>query len=202
MKSGFNWTLTWIIILFVIIPVGGFLFFINNTEVRPFGLANKGELILPIRPVPVLELQQLDGTVVSEDLFRQRWTLITLVKDHCDDICRHNLYLMRQVQIAQGLESEGRLRYLLLVKNLGQMAEFQAIQKEHPRLKIAVIPSAIEEKVLDLLAIQEQREDVVRAQRIYFSDPLGNLMMRYEPNVVGRGLILDLERLLKISQIG
>ena len=37
---------------------------------------------------------------------------------------------------------------------------------------------------------------------IYLVDPQGYLMMRYPPNVEERGLIADIERLLKISKIG
>lgn len=41
-----------------------------------------------------------------------------------------------------------------------------------------------------------------RAPGIYLVDPQGYLMMRYPQDVDRRGLLADLERLLKISQIG
>ena len=202
MKSRFAWTLIWIIILFIIVPIGSWIFLRYNTDWRPFGMANKGELILPIRPIPSLDLEQVDGSAVTEKLFRKRWTLITLIQNRCNAVCRQNLYLMRQVQIAQGLEDEKRLRYVLLIKGAFQPAELQAIQKEHPRLKIATMPDQAEEKLLALFVMAESEQDMLAAQRIYLSDPLGNLMMRYEADAKGRGIIMDLERLLKISQIG
>ena len=37
---------------------------------------------------------------------------------------------------------------------------------------------------------------------IYIIDPLGNYMMAYPPNAEAKGILKDMERLLKISQIG
>ena len=38
--------------------------------------------------------------------------------------------------------------------------------------------------------------------RIYLVDPMGNLMMFYEPDADAKGMVKDLERLLKISYVG
>jgi cytochrome oxidase Cu insertion factor (SCO1/SenC/PrrC family) len=40
------------------------------------------------------------------------------------------------------------------------------------------------------------------ADNIYLVDPLGNLMMYYPSDADPRGMIQDLQRLLKYSQIG
>jgi hypothetical protein len=45
-------------------------------------------------------------------------------------------------------------------------------------------------------------EDVVSAGRLYIVDPLGNLMMRYDADVDPRGIIKDIQRLIKNSRIG
>jgi hypothetical protein len=37
---------------------------------------------------------------------------------------------------------------------------------------------------------------------VYVVDPLGNFMMSYAANAEARGMLKDLKRLLKISQIG
>ena len=38
--------------------------------------------------------------------------------------------------------------------------------------------------------------------RVYLIDPLGQLMMEYSPRAEPRGMIEDLERLLRISYVG
>jgi hypothetical protein len=41
-----------------------------------------------------------------------------------------------------------------------------------------------------------------RAHTLFVVDPLGNLMMRYDVRRDPRGLLVDLRRLLELSQIG
>jgi cytochrome oxidase Cu insertion factor (SCO1/SenC/PrrC family) len=40
------------------------------------------------------------------------------------------------------------------------------------------------------------------AERVYIIDPLGNLMMYYPPGAEPGGMLKDLQKLLKYSQIG
>jgi hypothetical protein len=41
-----------------------------------------------------------------------------------------------------------------------------------------------------------------QAERVYYVDPLGNLMMYYTPDADPTGMLKDLARLLKASRIG
>ena len=41
-----------------------------------------------------------------------------------------------------------------------------------------------------------------RARTLFVVDPLGNLMMSYDANSNPRGLLEDLQKLLRLSQIG
>ena len=45
-------------------------------------------------------------------------------------------------------------------------------------------------------------KDLPRFQRIYISDPLGNLMMSYPPDINPKGILKDLKKLLRTSRIG
>jgi len=47
-----------------------------------------------------------------------------------------------------------------------------------------------------------EAEDPLKMNRIYIVDPLGNLMMSYEPNVNPRDIYTDLKKLLRGSRIG
>jgi len=59
-----------------------------------------------------------------------------------------------------------------------------------------------------LAAVRAQFEQAVpkdaehRAGWVYIVDPIGNIMMRYAPGFAGPGLVKDLERLLRVSQVG
>jgi hypothetical protein len=43
---------------------------------------------------------------------------------------------------------------------------------------------------------------VANGQQFFLVDPLGNLMMFYDLDVPAKGMMKDLQKLLKISQIG
>ena len=45
-------------------------------------------------------------------------------------------------------------------------------------------------------------EDILRLDRVYIVDPLGNLVMAYESGFDAKGLLKDLRRLLRLSSIG
>ena len=45
-------------------------------------------------------------------------------------------------------------------------------------------------------------KDLPRFQRIYISDPLGNLMISYPPGINPKGILKDLKKLLRTSRIG
>ncbi len=44
--------------------------------------------------------------------------------------------------------------------------------------------------------------DDATAEVIYLIDPLGNLMMSYAPGAKPKGMLEDMKRLLRLSQIG
>lgn len=194
----------WIFILFVGGPLAGFIFITSIGDWRPFGMANHGELITPARPEPVgIALKGVDGTALPEKILQGRWTLLTLTENRCGPVCDKNLYAMRQSQIAQGLEDLDRLRYLLLVTGSAETETLQKVAKQHPRLVIAAgVKAKMLRRLLAWLAVEEPLAKVPAAGRIYLIDPVGNLMMRYAPDANPRGLIQDLERLLKLSRMG
>jgi hypothetical protein len=49
---------------------------------------------------------------------------------------------------------------------------------------------------------QVDETPAVGAERVYIVDPLGNLMMYYQPDADARGMLQDLQKLLKYSKVG
>jgi len=82
--------------------------------------------------------------------------------------------------------------------------DFQFLHEQHPDL-IAVRMSPAAAPLLALLprrgADNESGGDP-NAQRVYLIDPLGNLMMSYAPDAKPKGMLEDMKRLLRLSQIG
>ncbi len=100
-----------------------------------------------------------------------------------DNSCEEATRLLRQITIALGKEGHRVAR--LLVQQTGALNA--QLQQGYPAL-IQLTSSATE--VFN------------KGQGIYLVDPLGNIMMYYSKNFVGKELLKDLKKLLKNSNIG
>ncbi len=161
------------------------------------GMSNKGNLVEPVRPVGDLALIDPFNDERKDSLFGE-WNLV-YVASVCDKPCMDNIYLMRQIHASMDKHSLRVQKVLLLTS--------QPV-------------SALKEKLVDfkgqqfidnnLINVNElvnkfrlnEADDPLKMNRIYIIDPLGNLMMSYEPNVNPRDIYKDLKKLLRGSRIG
>lgn len=142
--------------------------------------SNYGELL---SPVPLA-----DPTVAA---LKGKWIMLQLDSGACDTYCERKHYLMRQVRKAQGKDQ-------LRIERLWLVTDATAPRKE---LLEAISGTRIEpassHRLGDFAAATGVLEDY-----IYLVDPLGNLMLRFPRDPDPKGMIRDLQRLLKTSQIG
>lgn len=146
-------------------------------EWSPGNPGNYGEL-LPPRPLAGAPFDRLRG----------KWVLVTFDRSACDAACEKKLYFMRQTRRAQGKE-QGRIERLWLVTDDGRpRAELlAAIEGTHLAPAPAALTGAFPGN---------------RTEHIYLVDPQGNLMLRFPRDPDPKGIIKDLNRLLKYSRIG
>ncbi len=175
------------------------LLFFGFPEWVPTTTSNHGTLIKPIRSLPAFRLQSLSGDAVDAGFLQGKWTFIYLHKGACDNSCVQQLYKVRQVRLTQGKNID-RLQRLMLWEAGGvDQDRRDELQQHFPGQLTAILPS--EEGSL-LAAFNIDGRHPLSLERIYLVDPLGNLMMLYEPGSEPRGIIKDLERLLKYSGLG
>lgn len=174
------------------------LLFYVFPEWRPVGTTNHGQLVTPVRPLPPFAMETLAGDSIDETFLRGKWTLVYLLRGRCDEPCAEQLYNIRQVRLAQGKNID-RLQRLLIWEGDGVGREDQLeLQKHFPGQ--VIVPLSGQQELIDAFSLDEQQ--ALLARRIYLVDPLGNLMMTYEADDEPRGMIKDLERLLKYSGLG
>ncbi|QDF98691.1 hypothetical protein CJ010_20180 [Azoarcus sp. DD4] len=162
----------------------------------PSGRVNHGELLVPAA-LPTGPLAGIGGQApLRRAELEGRWTLVYVGSAGCDRACETSLYAMRQARLAQGKE-QARVGRLWLLADGGQPR--REITSLHPDLRLA--PA-----VDDWLA---QLPGAARGVHLYLVDPLGNVMMRFPPVTDGdaaaaevRGIVKDLQRLLKYSALG
>ncbi len=158
---------------------------------RPERFGNHGELLQTPRVLPESGLRHADGRPLPTSELRGKWLLALPVNAACATACQQQLQQMQQVHIALNKE-QTRLRRVLI----SSVAEPAAadLQGRFPDLVMALAPAAqggeAWHEVLD-----------GSGQAVYIVDPLGNVMMRYADPGNMRGVLKDLERLLKYSWI-
>lgn len=159
---------------------------------QPAGRVNFGVLLSPL-PLGAETLPGVAGQPeFSADELRGRWTLVLAAPAACPSACVDALYRMRQTRLAQGKEME-RVARLWLVSDDGRPGT--ALLAEHAGLRVARASGAW------LQSLPE-----ANAGRIFLVDPRGQVMMRF-PDAVDatedtRGMMRDLQRLLKYSALG
>jgi len=165
---------------------------------RPSGSTHHGDLIDPARPLPATELLTPQDQTLDEDFLRGKWTLVYVGDGACDVHCRDALTLTRQTRLALNDDMQRVQRVFFVTGNCCDMVYLDA---QHPGLVTARLDEAADRAILELFP-RYGGIPVEQAQRIYIIDPLGNLMMSYAPDAPRKGLLEDLEHLLKLSHIG
>ena len=166
---------------------------------RPEGTTNQGNLVHPARPL-TLPADMRHGDIPLNDFLQGKWTLLYIGDADCDAVCQENLYKLRQIRIAQN-ENMRRVQTLFLVAADSLPAELNAfIGEQHRETAVVSLSAAQAEQIAADFLIEDG--SMLEAERTYFIDPLGNLMMYYPPDADARGMLLDLKKLLKFSKIG
>lgn len=147
---------------------------------QPTAVASYGELLQPAEP-RFIGMTDVAGRPADLAALHGRWVLLTVVNADCGLDCRQQIYLARQVRVAQGREQE-RVAQALIQADSAMLAE-------QPGLLAYRVPNA---------ALANWPEPV----RTYIVDPLGRVMLRFPVAAEGKGMLRDLRQLLKASKIG
>lgn len=161
---------------------------------------NHGALVSPVRALPAFTAVTGEGKTIDETFLRGKWTFIYLAQGVCDEQCVQQLYNIRQARLTQGKNID-RLQRLMFWRTEGVDDTQQAeLQTHFPGQDLVSLTAAEAVTMAGVFRLDEQ--DPFTAGRIYLVDPLGNLMMYYELGDEPRGIVKDLQRLLKYSGLG
>ncbi|MBA1148696.1 hypothetical protein H0Z60_16735 [Ectothiorhodospiraceae bacterium WFHF3C12] len=167
-----------VVLLFAVPPVVAWMMLTGGW--RPGGTVNHGELIRPP--------EQLSGeswlSQLPEDYFAGRWTLLHAVAGDCDDGCTALLDKSGRVRVALDKDAARVQRLLLLAEGAAPVAE--------SGVRGARVVRADRATIRGLLPAGERHG-------LSVVDPQGFRMMRYGMPLQAKGLLEDLERLLRLS---
>jgi hypothetical protein len=170
------------------------------TDWRPLKRVNHGTLITPIRPLPPLHLPRVslsesDVPPASDPAgqLRTQWSLVYIGAGNCDEPCRQALYVMRQTRLSL---NNNMTRVDRVFLTTGSCCAREFLAKEHAGLVVLDATGTDGTRML-----HEFPQDG-RPYSVFIVDPLGNLMMSYDARQNPKGLLEDLQKLLRLSHIG
>jgi cytochrome oxidase Cu insertion factor (SCO1/SenC/PrrC family) len=187
-----------IIALFLLPPIGAWLAWTYLGEQGVAATTNAGDLISPARPLEVVGLRAADGAGVGDDLLRGRWSYVLFDDGACgSDSCEALLYLTRQTRLAMNKDIR-RIQRVLILSDAPDAALLQKLRSEHEDLTWVVRGDGSDALLQAFTGVGFG----TAGEHLFLVDPLGNLMMVYGAEVPPQGLMKDLKKLLKVSQIG
>lgn len=156
----------------------------------PQSRVNYGQLLEPVK-IPSGTLKRMDGGDFSFGRLEGKWLFVIMDDAACDAYCEQKLWQIRQVRRTQGKYPE-RIERVWLITGDGEPSAHLRAEYEGTWMV-----RAQEGPILAAFPFEGARVD-----HVYLVDPLGNLVLRYPRDADPSRMRKDLERLLKVSQIG
>jgi cytochrome oxidase Cu insertion factor (SCO1/SenC/PrrC family) len=160
---------------------------------HPSKTKNHGELITPARDVPDFVLQDSKGNPFTKNQLARKWSVIYVAMNTCEAPCQQTLYNIRQARLAQAANVD-KVQYLYLQADI---TPEPALIQDHPDM-IVVKGAPNERNKLLAVLTQDPATSVAASKQVYLVDPLGRVMMKYADDFEPKGLVKDLELLLKL----
>ena len=161
----------------------------------PMGRVNEGELYVPplvLEKMPIMDLENRSLNLVEEG----KWQLILVADKYQEDTLKDSLHWFRQFHKTLG-KYQSRVERNLLVLDRQGLPE--SVIKEYPNLRVVTA----DKKDFELLLqdIPSSAKPFIQPG-ILVCDPLGNIMLGYTLDQLGKPMLKDLKKLLKLSNIG
>lgn len=160
---------------------------------RPSG-KSYGQLIQP--PVSIASTTHWvnDQQQAAPAFWQDKWNMV-LIAGECDARCMQRLHDLRQVYVSL-YKDMIRVQRVLIT----QQADTSQIRARYPDL---LIINGEPEQVATLgRMLSGGGQNTLDAHRVYFIDPLGNVMMQYSSEQEAKWIRKDMMKLLKASWAG
>jgi cytochrome oxidase Cu insertion factor (SCO1/SenC/PrrC family) len=180
-------------VLFFAPVVAAYLYYFAFPDWQPAAKTHHGVLVDPARPLPALQLRDAAGQPLDEGALKGKWTLLYLGGTECGASCAEKNFQMRQIRILLNQNRDRARRVYAAPDAAGLAAARQSLD------------AALHTDLVFLDAGRSGLREFLgpaAADAVYLIDPLGNWLMTYPPESDYKGILKDLKKLLRISQIG
>lgn len=172
--------------------VAAYVLYFAFPQWQPQAKVHHGQLIAPALPLPPLQLHDAQGRALDAAVLKRKWSLLYLGAESCEQPCQDKLFQIRQIRTLLN-QNRDRVQRVYAAPNAETLAAARAtLAALHPDL---VYVDAAGSGLREFLQPQD-------AQAVYLLDPLGNWLMVYPESSDYQGILKDLKKLLRLSQIG
>jgi cytochrome oxidase Cu insertion factor (SCO1/SenC/PrrC family) len=183
-------------LLFALPYLASFYFYFDDQASAKLKTANAGLLVSPMRDWSGQNFERLDGTIVRASEFQGQWLILTLASSACERACNDNLYALKQVRKALGVDRQ-RVRRLLVLTDDRFLPELENRLQNFPAMEAVMVAEREFFELKNLLKIDSHRLE----NAFFVIDPMGNYMMFYPAGTHPKALLKDMQRLMKVSQL-
>ncbi|MCF6204901.1 MAG: hypothetical protein L3J59_14730 [Methylococcaceae bacterium] len=158
---------------------------------------NNGKLIIPAITTERTELSGFDEfSKLNMKELKGHWVLVNVIPNKdCNDLCIDAIHKTKQLRLMMNKDLV-RIRRVVLIFSEVKNDQAQIWWKDDLRLlRARPAPSLVQK-------LKEIRKAAIPEGMLFLMDPLGNLMMQYDPGFDPYKVKKDLGKLLRISQIG
>lgn len=180
-----------LIALFVVPLIIAIILYVNRDNLPSRGTVQHGELIHPAEPINEIQILSAQNITKSLKDVTGKWTYLFYSPKGCGLECEATLFKLRQAKIATGRDAN-RIQ-LMIVLDSKQLERNIAM-----RNKSISVGQLIKLELESAPGVNKALEQGVT----YLIDPFGNMMMRYDKTSTSRGMLKDIKKLLKLSNIG
>lgn len=166
-----------------------------------------GEKIEPAIPVDLGKLLALDNTQFDRRLLSGFWTYVYLDSSHCDQLCKRNIFYLRQTRITQGRHADN-------VKILWVLTDSEKLETLKPEIAkltdvfIVILPEKEKSAFLDLFKKSQKNAPRQGSRSIFLMNPNQKLVRYYDTGnkaeldpKLAKGMRKDLKYILKFKII-
>jgi hypothetical protein len=168
------------------LAIAAWMYF-SGSALIPEGRTNHGVLLQPI--------VRLADALPDSELHAARdghWVLLYANADACGEPCEFSLYTLRQSRLMLGKEMD-RLARVFLHGETAPDTVFLAAE-------LAGLMTIEDASLAGLL--DNKRPDELKEGGYFLIDPLGNLVMYFQPDIDPSDMVDDIKHLLRLSRIG
>lgn len=171
--------------------------FLSSNDSWMGGGTNNGQLIAPVVATKRNEFVGHDQfSLENMKELAGHWVIMNVIpQQNCNAVCIEAMHKTRQLRLMMNKDLTRIRRSVLILSEVNAELAKQWWQEDVRLLRTKPTASLLEK-------LKQIRKSGIPDGMIFLMDPMGNLMMQYEPGFDPYKVKSDLRKLLKISQIG